>query len=33
MFLVVLEDTPENYEYGNSPSELRIVFDSFRFLY
>ncbi len=32
MFLVVLEDTPENYEFGYSPSELRLVFNSFRFL-
>lgn len=32
MLLVVLEDTPENYEAGNSQSQLRLLFDSFRFL-
>lgn len=32
MFLVVLEDIPENYESGDSPSQLRQVFDSFRFV-
>ena len=30
--LVVLEDTPENYESGNSQSQLRQIFDSFRFV-
>lgn len=33
MLLIVLEDIPENYESGNSPSHLRQIFDSFRFLY
>jgi len=32
LLLVVLEDTPENYELGNSQSQLRLLFDSFRFL-
>ena len=32
LFLIVFEDIPENYESGISQSQLKQIFDSFRFI-